>query len=185
MDLYAYTQIYDLEKIAKVNGIEVPRLRGYRLMKDEEHITKEEIDRELKCVDISTVKDLCQSRPFWNPDPHCYMSDSWTYYLCDYYLEKDEDGNYCGIRWHRIHGWKRRILKFEIKKNKRAIIKQYETFNKYVGREDVLYIHARIGGNNWTYFGGPTIVANQPWFLEKVDDHYDSTYCDIYAKINR
>lgn len=32
MDLFAYTQIEDLEEIAKENGIECPRLRGYRLM---------------------------------------------------------------------------------------------------------------------------------------------------------
>ena len=31
MDLYAYSQIDKLEKIAKENNIKVPRLRGYRL----------------------------------------------------------------------------------------------------------------------------------------------------------
>jgi len=31
MDLGAYVQIEDLDKIAKENGIVVPRLRGYRL----------------------------------------------------------------------------------------------------------------------------------------------------------
>ena len=38
MDLGAYAQIDDLGAIAKANKIEVPRLRGYRLMKDEEPI---------------------------------------------------------------------------------------------------------------------------------------------------
>ena len=38
MDLGAYAQIKDIEKIAKENGIVVPRLRGYRLMKNEEQI---------------------------------------------------------------------------------------------------------------------------------------------------
>ena len=86
------------------------------------------------------------------------------------------------IRWDRIHGKKRKILKFEIKKKQRRILKQFEIFNKYVGRDDVLYIHARIGGGNWDYFGGPEL-AKQPWFIEKVDDSFDSTYCDIYASI--
>ena len=31
MDLYAYTRIGELEKIAKENNIKAPRLRGYRL----------------------------------------------------------------------------------------------------------------------------------------------------------
>ena len=39
MDLGAYSQIDDLNEIAKENNIEVPRLRGYRLMKNEEYIT--------------------------------------------------------------------------------------------------------------------------------------------------
>ena len=62
------------------------------------------------------------------------------------------------------------------------MLDQFNTWNKYVGRDDVLYIHARIGGNNWNYYDGPEL-ARQPWFLEKVDDCFDSTYCDIYAKI--
>ena len=58
---------------------------------------------------------------------------------------------------------------------------QYAVWNKYVGRNDILYIHARIGGGNWgSYY---TEVVDKPWFLEKIDDAFDSTYCDIYAKI--
>ena len=57
-------------------------------------------------------------------------------------------------------------------------------WNKYVGRDDVLYIHARIGGNNWSYFNGNEITR-QSWFLSKADDYFDCTYCDIYAKINK
>lgn len=96
-------QIEDIEKIAKDNGIEVPRLRGYRLMKYE------------KPVNVSKMN------------------------------------------------------------------KQREIWNKYAGRDDILYIHARIGGNNWPHYHDQ--VDTKPWFLEKVDDSFDSTYCDIYAKI--
>ena len=35
MDLYAYAQIDELEEIMKANDIEVPRLRGVRLMSQE------------------------------------------------------------------------------------------------------------------------------------------------------
>ena len=103
MDLGAYLQIESLDVIAKANGIEVPRLRGYRLMSTEK-----------PCSDTS---------------------------------------------------------------------EQYRIFNKYVGRDDVLYIHARIGGANWAFYGGGEL-EKQPWFIEKVDDEYDNTYCDIYARIS-
>lgn len=178
MDLGAYINIDELDKIAVKNGIEVPRLRGYRLMKDEEPVTKQVIEEILHSYYAWDAKYLCESEPFWDPNSHITTWDYKTNCLCKYYITEDGD-----IRWDRIHGWKRRILKFELKKRKRAVLKQYETFNKYVGREDVLFIHARIGGNNWTYFEGPEKVASQPWFLEKVDDSFDSTYCDIYAKI--
>lgn len=92
-----------------------------------------------------------------------------------YYMDVDK------IRWDRIHGWKRRVLKTEIHNFESAVKKQYEIFNEYVGREDILYIHARIGGGNWPYYYKE--VVNQPWFIEKVDDAWDSTYCDIYARM--
>ena len=111
MDLYAYFQIDQLSGLAKDNGIEIPRLRGYRLMAEESKLP----------------------------------------------------------------------VKTEAKEAARH---QFETFNKYVGRDDVLYIHARIGGGNWLPYGGADI-EKQPWFIEKVDDCYDQTYCDIYARIKQ
>ncbi len=86
------------------------------------------------------------------------------------------------VAMEKIHGKLRKKVKFAAKKAIRRAFDQYNTWNKYCGRNDVLYIHARIGGNNWEYFGGPELTK-EPWFLEKVDDSFDSTYCDIYAKI--
>ena len=48
MDLYAYTQIVDLQAIADRNGISVPRCRGYRLMKNEERVTTAEIEQMIE-----------------------------------------------------------------------------------------------------------------------------------------
>lgn len=187
MDLAAYMQIDDLEKIAKDNNIEVPRLRGYRLMKDEEPVSAEEIKKMMEDCEVMVCEDLCCSKPFWNGNANCSVYSSWTDYLRKYYMvtSTDEDGftRYTGIRWDRIHGWKRKVLKFEIKKQQRRIQKQYDIWNKYAGKDNILYIHARIGGANWDYFGGNELTK-LPWFLEKVDDCYDCTYCDIYAKID-
>lgn len=186
MDLGAYANIEDLEALAKANGIDIPRLRGYRLMKDEEPLSKEELDEMMDYAAVRACKDLCQSEPFWNPNSRWYTSSSWTEYLCNYYLVKNDDGEYCGIRWDRIHGWKRRVLKFEIKKECRAIKAQYDLWNKYAGQENVLYIHSRMGGNNWKWWSIEKRVElmSQPWFLDRVDDFWDSTYCDFYARIS-
>lgn len=184
MDLGAYVQISDLEEIAKSNNIKIPRLRGYRLMKDEEPVSKQGIEDIMKTGEIVIVKSLCESTPFWNPKSDCYTLSGYTDLLKDYFLIKEEECDYSGVRWDRIHGWKRRLLKFEIKKQNRDIQKQYDLWNKYAGKEGVLYIHSRMGGNNWKYFDGKSELMNQPWFLDRVDDWFDSTYCDFYARIN-
>ena len=186
MDLYAYAQIETLDQIAKNNGIEVPRLRGYRLMKNEETVTKEEINKLMKECAVGICEDLCCAEPFWNGDANCRSYSAWTDYLEHYYLVTHVDDNghekYVDIRWDRIHGWKRKVLKFEIKKKKRRIKEQFDLWNKYVGREDVLYIHSRIGGGNWDYYNGDEL-KKKDWFLDKIDDCFDGTYCDIYALI--
>ncbi len=186
MDLTAYIQIDGLEKIAKDNNIEVPRLRGYRLMKEEESVSEEEIKRLIKNCETRVCEDLCCSEPFWSGNADCFEYSAKTDYFRKYYLIEgiDEEGfkEYKGIRWDRIHGWKRKVLKFEIKKKSKRIREQLDMWNKYAGKENVLYIHARIGGGNWDYFGGNELMK-EPWFLDRVDDCYDETYCDIYALI--
>lgn len=179
MDLGAYAQISELEEVAKRNNIYVPRLRGYRLMKDEKPDAWDYGNTEVECA-----HDLCTSIPFWNPNSSVSEFSSWTRYLEDYYIAKIPNGDDSYIekvRWDRIHGKKRRVLKTYIHNEKKKIDRQREMWNKYAGREDVLYIHARLGGGNWSYYH--TEVDTQPWFLEKVDDSIDSSYCDIYAKI--
>lgn len=183
MDLCAYERIDELEKIAKENNIEIPRLRGYRLMKDEEPVSKTEINEIKKEGEVSVVKRLCEADPFWCPTADWYTTSEYTDAIKNYFLIKNGSGEYVGIRWDRIHGRKRKILKFAIKKNNRNIQKQYGIWNKYAGRDDVLYIHSRMGGNNWKYYEEKQSILNQPWFLDRVDDYWDSTYCDFYAKI--
>ena len=58
---------------------------------------------------------------------------------------------------------------------------QIERFNAHCGEEDVYMIHARIGGNNWESYDGDSITKF-PWFIERVDDDFDNTYCDIYVR---
>ena len=55
-------------------------------------------------------------------------------------------------------------------------------YNFATDMADVLYIHARLGSCNWSYIVH-TDYKNEPWYMESCDDSWDSTYCDIYAKI--
>lgn len=184
MDLGAYANIEELSTIAKENGIEIPRSRGYRLMKDEKAVSQNQIDAMKKYCAIDVTKRLCESVPYWS-----YNADFWfcceTDAIKDYYLMK-KDGHYIDIHWNRIHGWKRKILKFAIKKEKQKIQNQWDMWNKYAGKENVLYIHSRMGGNNWLDLLDAkerAKIIQSPWFLDRVDDCGDDTYCDFYAKI--
>ena len=126
VDLGAFKQIDDLDGLARLNGIEVPRLRGYRLMGRSEPYSEEEIEEQIREI------------------KQCYRDSHHS--LSDLYYKKYE------------------------------VIRQCETWNKYAGRKDVLYIHSRIGYNTEG-------IDDQPWFLDHVCDAYDGTYCDIYALI--
>lgn len=189
MDLEAYCNIEDLNEIAKKNNIYVPRLRGYRLMKNEEAYGHEHFTTAIK---HHVFSDALTSCPPFNPDSHCFEYSERTDKRLKKYgiFEKDENSpfgkysqyNLIDIKWNLIHGKARKRIKFALKKRTKGCWKQYDTWNKYCGRADVLYIHARIGGNNWNYYEGYKL-EKEPWFLEKVDDYYDSTYCDIYARI--
>lgn len=158
MDLQAYINIERLEHLAKKNYIDIPRTRGYRLMSEEEPISREEFFVDVEVEEC--IKEFYQEESLYKK----YIKDN-------------------KVLWDKIHGKFRNKLKLAIKHKKKAIEKQYKTFNKYVGRKDVLLIHARVGSNNWEYFDCDKKVASKSWFIEKVDDSYDPTYCDIYVII--
>lgn len=140
MDLYAYGQIDDLKKYLEENNIDIPRLRGLRLMKDEELVAEKDIEEETKVWLILAVYPKAKS-----------IND--------------------------LHGKVRKKYKLALKHAR----KQYGIFNKYVGN-NVLYVHARLGGSNWSFCGGSELEKH-PLYLERVDDYFDSTYCDIYFKL--
>lgn len=180
MDLYAYAQIGELEEIMKANNIVVPRLRGLRLMSQE----TPEYNYIPNDLEFNVLKDWIASD--FGRDREYRVYSSWTRELAErlsHVSGTDEDGNEIRrINWNMLLRKDKKYLKLEIKHRLKAYHKQFGTFNKYCGNNDVLYIHARIGGSNWNYYDGPKLTE-QPWFMEKVNDAFDSTYCDIYAKI--
>ena len=182
MDLGAYVQIEDLQQVMKDNGIYVPRLRGLRLMSEEKPITNAEINEQADYMGFHECERLIYSDFQMHSD--LYRFTKKTEKVCKHYLIYDKNGCAVAVRWSVMHGKRRKLFKHCLKEARKRVTKVYEVFNRYAGRNDVLYIHARIGGLNWGYFGGPEI-AKQPWFIEKVDDAFDCTYCDIYARINK
>lgn len=184
MNLTAYSQIEDLMPVLQSTGIEIPRLRGLGLMKNEEPVNQTDLNEILHSMEILAVQKLCESFPAWDFYSCCSELCPATDRRIKKYMILDEDGNPISIRWDRINGKKRKTAKYAIKQYKKAVIDNIKVFNKYAGRDDVLFVHARIGGDNWNYFNGPSIVASHLAFLEKVDDYFDSTYCDIYLKID-
>ena len=180
MDLYAYAQIDELEEIMKANDIEVPRLRGLRLMSKE----TPEYNYIPDNLEFNILEDWVASD--FGRDKVFQVYSSWARELTErlsYTSKIDDYGDEVRkINWRLLKRKDKKYLKLEIKHRIKEYRKQFETFNKYCGRDDVLYIHARIGGGNWSYCDGPELTK-QPWFIEKVDDAFDSTYCDIYAKI--
>lgn len=166
MDLGACANIEDLDGLAKKNGIYCPRLRGYRLMKDEDPVCFGGAD-VVDDVSVDCVRSYIFRTGFTNKN----FRRRWKKYII-------QDNR---VNWKNIHGKMRKEIKWHIRSTLKHGREQFSIFNKYCGREDVLMIHSRIGDGNWDYYR--KYVEDQPWFIEKVDDWYDSTYCDIYARI--
>ena len=180
MDLGAYVNIETLSDLAKKNGIIIPRLRGYRLMENEKPLSDEELQSHISDNEANAAYYFIRGRYYINPTGYEY-SRSMDRKLNHYLVKKD--GEYTGIRWDCFHGKRRKNLKYVLKRQRKAILNQFAVWNRYAGQKNVLYIHSRMGGWNWNSYEGKNELMNQPWFLDRVDDWYDHTYCDFYAKI--
>lgn len=187
MDLGAYVQIDDLNYVMEKNNIVIPRLRGLRLMKNEEIVTKKEMDEIAKDHGLYSCDQLCRSR--FNPNAHCFTFSTYTDWIAEKYLEYEEHNGHkmhtqpISVKWDKIHGKKRKAFKYVIKRDKKRVFDQFKMWNKYCGQDDVLYIHCRLGSGNWGWYNCDEIIKNQPWFLDCIEDSFDCTYLDVYAKI--
>lgn len=181
MDLGAYAQIEDLEQVMKDNNIEIPRLRGLRLMKNESPITRASMEDRWEWIGIEECDTLCRNG-FHLHANWCELSQR-TDEIVNKYMTRDKNDHVIGIKWNKVHGKKRKAFKYVLRKARERVFIQVRMFNKYCGRDDVLYIHARIGAGNWSWYNCDEVVKGQPWFLDVVEDAFDCTYVDIYAKI--
>lgn len=175
MDLGAYAQINTLDKVFNAVDVTIYRLRGLRLMKFEKLITQEKIDERINHEKVQTVETWLKQHSF----------DCWTSWRDDNKHPAfiyDKNNRVVDYDFSKIHGKDRKRIKFEFKKLNKKYKAQFDLFNKYVGK-NVLYVHARQGGNNRFYCGMP-LVEKHPRWLSDIDDAYDCTYCDIYFDLD-
>lgn len=184
MDLFAYTQIDSLYDILGSTGVDVPRLRGLRLMLEENPVPDTDIAEAIREEQMYVAERVIQSIPKWSPNSNVTRYSRETDRECRKYLVYGKDGRVTDIRWNLIHGQHRRNMKHALKTVKRRVLDSFGTFNRYAGRDDILCVHARIGGRNWSYYNRGGAVSGNDAFIEKVDDMFDNTYCDIYLRID-
>ena len=168
MDLYAYLQIEDYDALAKANGIEIPRLRGYRWMENEKCLSEEDIENCLNEARARAYEHVLTADPPFSINPE---GKSYTTTVIK------------GFRWDLLHGKRRKAVKYYLKKELRYEKHQLAVWNKYAGQKNVLYIHARLGTSNWSNATWEDFRKSS-WFLDGCDDASDRSYCDIYAKID-
>lgn len=184
MDLFAYTQIGSLQDILASTGVDIPRLRGLRLMLEENPVPDTDIAEAIREEQMYVAERVIQSVPKWSPNSNVTRYSWETDRACRKYLVYGDDGRATAIRWELIHGQHRRNMKHAMKIARRRVLDSFGTFNRYAGRDDILCVHARIGGRNWSYFNRGGVVSGSDAFIEKVDDMFDDTYCDIYLRID-
>lgn len=170
------------EQIKQATGINVPRFRWYEWMPDENPLSRADITDSIERQRYTCLSNMFCSVPFMR------FNSNWS--IWDERSRRCEmiflDMKNTRVRYDRIAKLSRRYrkkIKMAFRWSDRRVMAQIEAFNRHAGRPGVIRIHARIGGFNWGYYDGPEI-AKQPWFIEKVDDSFDDTYCDIYARIS-
>ena len=72
MDIGAYARIEDLSAILASTGINIPRLRGLRLMATEEKISEDEIKEMTNSAEVDAVEDLVRACPPWSVGSSCH-----------------------------------------------------------------------------------------------------------------
>ena len=173
MDLGAYCNIEDLGSVAKTNNIEINRVRGYRLMKDETPITVDELSTIIDDMITEAIKEELCTIYEYGLAMRSYAKENSKRY--NKYIKNDT------VVWDNIHGKLRKRLKHLKKIISQDIHNQWDMWNKYCGK-NVLYIHAKQGRTNWSDTWHKT-YEKEPWYLDSCDDAYDPCYSDIYAQI--
>ena len=166
---------YDILQTA---GMTVPG--EFLIMKEESKISLEEIDKIMAEQEVMIVDRLLSSNPRWTLQPYFTKAKNKEKYVHKY-IHFDDKREY--VRWNRLHGKHRKIVKFECKKEKKKIKDRVFAFNQFAGREDVMCIrvdtHHSEDGNGFLYQ-----IKFLPYFLSMNPSYrneaFSSNIYDIY-----
>ena len=178
MDLGAYAQIDDLGDLLVKNNIIIERLRGLRLMKDEEPVSEEELTKIIEEAKLNYAVDWLQQHSdfIWSSEKAQNKHESFIYGKDKYGYEAVVE-----IDFSKVNDRDKKHIEDRWKMIEERYTSQFTMFNKYCGK-DVLYVHARQGGGNRPDY---PINTNHPMYLGDVDDAFDKTYCDIYYDLSK
>lgn len=113
MDIGAYARIEDLSAILASTGINIPRLRGLRLMATEEKISEDEIKEMADSAEVDAVEDLVRACPPWSVGSSCHSYCNRTDKNLKRFLVYTEDERGykqpTAVRWNELHGKKRKL----------------------------------------------------------------------------
>lgn len=155
------------------NDIFIVRLRATMLMKDQKPISINKMNEMMLAYINENVCSYLTKYPFYHNRKHKALS----------YM-RDEHGRLDAVKkvyLNKLHGKKKKDVKWIIKQTKEKFLKQFELWNSMCGK-NVLYVCARQGGLNRIYY---PIDTTHPMYLADVDDAYDRTYCDIYYDLTK
>lgn len=180
-----------LYEFVRKQGIDVARLRYIARMSDVLPVTENKLKDELWDAECSVYRYMCEAYPPFAINPAWtelsdrtdrvrkkYLVTKKLYNINEWWAEYT-----IGFRWWRLHGKKRKNLKYALKKERATTRAMVDLINKYAGRPDVLRLEARLGSANWTGISWRK-YCKEPWFLDGVDTHYGSSYCHIYVKVD-
>lgn len=115
MDIGAYARIDDLSAILASTGINIPRLRGLRLMATEEKIPEDEIKEMTDSAEVDAVEDLVRACPPWSVGSSCHSyCDRTDRNLKRFLVYTEDERGYkrpTVVRWSELHGKKRKKVK--------------------------------------------------------------------------
>ena len=114
MDLGAYAQITNLNDLLEFNNIDIPRLRGLRLMANEELVTKEFIQEEINWMSLDIAENMCCSR--FIPNAGWIECSPKTRKIRKHYLLYEKGNIFpVGINWKKMAWKEKKRLKICIK----------------------------------------------------------------------
>ena len=146
--------------------------------------TEQELKNAIKHNEIENIVGLIDNDQRWNDSRIESTSSGYMRYpkRCRYVELDRSTGLETSVKWENIHCKHRKIAKFLCKKGRKRILNNFNTFNKYVGRNDILRICLWTHTDDQHYFAKNLIKHSS--FVEQVCGACDDDYSNMYFKVD-